>query len=396
MARPLARRGAVIVALALLSALAGVRADCPVSYGGSSKALLFGGLHDASCTVQRSGMACPFRSPKWRDMCRYDPSAVKFPVCSADQAKASLELATKLHGGEPLRLSPCDLYPYLRGRTLWILGDSHGKQLFRALQCFMVDMWPGQTECKVSNSTELVARLDKLPMMPGESKCIHLLGNGRVCYVGVVLGTSLLDNPQVAENGVLNLLRREVADPRDIFLIQFGPWHNKLGPPGMEAHSRALQVLGEDYERNRWRWPHVIWRETPMTHDKDTLTKTCRPAPAGWTYDAANGRLQVAEAARSAAGALLARGGGINAPAHEILGRYGVPIMGGFAYSVPLHSAHIGLRGVSELDCLHYCSYGLPEIFLYELTRSLKNGMAGVQQLNWVAPSERLPCTPLK
>jgi hypothetical protein len=55
-------------------------------------------------------------------MCRYDPSEAKFPICSADQARATLEVASKLHSGEPLRLTPCDLYPYLRGRTLWILG----------------------------------------------------------------------------------------------------------------------------------------------------------------------------------------------------------------------------------------------------------------------------------
>lgn len=66
-----------------------------------------------------------------------------------------------------------------------------------------MDVWPQQAECKVSNSTEAVRRLDKLPMMPGESKCIHLLGKGRICYVGVVLGTSLLDNPEVGgEEGV--------------------------------------------------------------------------------------------------------------------------------------------------------------------------------------------------
>jgi hypothetical protein len=54
-----------------------------------------------------------------------------------------------------------------------------------------------QQECLVSNNERLNQQLDNLPVLKGDSKCIHVLGSGRVCFVGAVLGTSLLDNPKV-------------------------------------------------------------------------------------------------------------------------------------------------------------------------------------------------------
>jgi hypothetical protein len=126
----------------------------------------------------------------------------------------------------------------------------------------------------------------------------------------------------------------------------------------------ALVALGEDFQANKGKWPHVIWRETPMTHDRDDKNKVCLPAPPGWTFDAANAQITVTDAAAPERTALLGRGGFLNVNGHDILPNYGLPVMGGFAYSVPLHQAHIGTRGSVELDCLHYCSFGLPEVSL--------------------------------
>ena len=145
-------------------------------------------------------------------------------------------------------------------------------------------------------------QLDATPKMPGESKCIQLLGSTRVCRVGAVLGSSLVNNaearaarvhccrrghccrrarararalvraraargprrdpdaapaappraPQLPEHGVLNMLRnRGLADPGDVFVIQFGLWHMLEGPPGFEKFKAAVQQLGEDYQARR-------------------------------------------------------------------------------------------------------------------------------------------------
>lgn len=146
---------------------------------------------------------------------------------------------------------------------------------------------------------------------------------------------------QVAFGGVLPMLRQKFASPNDIFVIQTGAWHNKLGPPGLAQMRVALQKLGEDYavcgcgfvwvggcvrfargrhrprgigqachfphliapaththphptypltrppsyqplpQRNKGQWPYMLFRESPMTHDKDTTKKICLPAPTG-------------------------------------------------------------------------------------------------------------------
>lgn len=75
-------------------------------------------------------------------------------------------------------------------------SDSHTKQLFKSLQCFLYDFWDGR-ECKVTPDEALVAQLDAMPMMHGETKCMHLAGDTRVCRIGAVLGSSLVANPQV-------------------------------------------------------------------------------------------------------------------------------------------------------------------------------------------------------
>ena len=134
----------------------------------------------------------------------------------------------------------------------------------------------------MSADASLVRQLDNLPARSAESKCIHLLGAARVCFVGAVLGTSLVGAPDVADGGVLNLLRnRGLAAPSDVFVISFGVWHAKQNEAGYESYRLALRRLADDFARNRGRWPHVFFRETPASHEKDWAAGKCLPAVGG-------------------------------------------------------------------------------------------------------------------
>jgi len=99
----------------------------------------------------------------------------------------------------------------------------------------------------------------------------------------------------------------------------------------------------------------------PPTHCTASIHNPLPPSP-GWSLDFQTGRLFINPNARSAAAAALVRGGQLNAPARQVLANYDVPIIGGYDYSVPLSIAHPAMRGTKGLDCLHYCSYGLPEV----------------------------------
>ncbi|KAI8471073.1 MAG: hypothetical protein J3K34DRAFT_244030 [Monoraphidium minutum] len=396
----------VVLCLALLLLLSAPHTDaksCPVTYEltqprGGPGMLMGGVLNTAACRSADSGAACE-RSGYWAEECRMQTSSNEFGVCDDAQRAVGLGVARKIKGGAPLRLSPCDLFPYLRGRTLWLMGDSHTKGLFKALQCFLFDLWDGKQECSPGADDDLVRRLDDLPLMRGESKCIHLAGGGRVCRVQTVLGASVVGgDPRVPEGGVLKLLREKFASPDDIFLLQFGIWDFKAGvDAGAAALRDALKKLGEDYQRTKKTFPHVIYRETPASHDKDAAHDTCRPASKGWILDYDTGALSVDPTKRSQSGASAARGGLINGLARDVLKRYRLPVMGGYSYSLPLHGGHVMRRGTAALDCLHYCSFGLGEILVYELYRQLRVGLAGVKPLPEAAAArapERV-CRPL-
>jgi hypothetical protein len=53
--------------------------------------------------------------------------------------------------------------------------------------------------CEASTDNWSVQALQRLPVAPGDSQCIHLRGQGggRVCIVQVVLGSQLINNNQV-------------------------------------------------------------------------------------------------------------------------------------------------------------------------------------------------------
>lgn len=38
-------------------------------------------------------------------------------------------------------MTPCDLFRQIRGRTLWVIGDSMSKDLTKALKCFMLEFF---------------------------------------------------------------------------------------------------------------------------------------------------------------------------------------------------------------------------------------------------------------
>jgi hypothetical protein len=115
-----------------------------------------------------------------------------------------------------------------------------------------------------------------------------------------------------------------------------------------------------------------------------TPSSSCAAPAAGWIYDAATGTVSLSPAARSDKAALITRGGPINSIAREVLPGYGLAMMRGFDLSVPLHASHVGARGVAELDCLHYCQHGLPEVGGHAGRRAQGVGAGGRRHLGVV------------
>jgi hypothetical protein len=358
-----------MMAVLLLAGMAAAQ-DCSKMYRAGGKPLLFGGLAD------RCVQNCQSRDDFWGRTCSFDRG--EWGMCDDNQAANAMKVAQTLGGGAAMQLKPCDLVPYLRGRTLWILGDSHAKAFYKAIQCFLIDFWNHQ-ECETSTDSGATSQLFNLPERSGFQKCLHLMGpgGGRICIVEVVLGTSFVDNNKIAEGGVMPLLRSKFARSDDIFFVNFGVWHKKKAE-WWASLKPALSAFGKDFQANRGAFPHVFFFETPAEHPKDNNGQTCA-AMTGYNY-VQDGRLNLSPDRVRVEG--WNSGLTSNNAASEILSRYGIPIMPTFAQSVPLHDNHIGTRMNPDQDCLHYCMPGVYQFWVWSMYDMFRSGQAGVRPLS--------------
>lgn len=391
------------LALAVLAVVLSTGAsaqDCKAMYKQGGKPLLFGGMGEAGRCV---GSSCQPRTTFWAKTCAFN-SESGWGVCNEQQARNALDkVGRSLGGGEALRMTPCDLLPYLRGRTLWLLGDSHSKAMYKALQCFLIDFWgdANHGECETSTDASAVQQLFNLPERSGFQKCLHLRGpgGGRICFVEVVLGTSFVGNSKIAAGGVLPLLRQKFAQKQDIFFLNVGVWHKKREDWWAQLRP-SLEAIGRDYQANRGNFPHMLFRETPAEHPKDPNGQTCAPM-RGYNYRPESGTLDMAASRVNIQGWNSGLGG--NAATNDILPKYGIHVIPAFAQSVPLHDNHIGTVMNPEQDCLHYCMPGVPQFWVWSLYDAMRSGKAGIRP---VAPasiaqesgarSGAYPCVPNK
>lgn len=92
--------------------------SCKTMYRPGRQPLLFGGVAEPKRCV---GKACQSRTDFWGKTCAFTGES-GWGVCTPQQAANALKIGMTLGGGAAATLTPCDLLPYLRGRTLWILG----------------------------------------------------------------------------------------------------------------------------------------------------------------------------------------------------------------------------------------------------------------------------------
>jgi hypothetical protein len=215
-----------------------------------------------------------------------------------------------------LTTTPCDLWRHLRGRALWIVGDSMAKDLYRALLCALIEFWPELNEkALVAAPSSSSSSPQQPPPGLSEARCAHLLEGAKVCYVHVVRGDLFVaetgpgpdaapERPRVPVGVLPSLLlggggggsSSSASSPppladasRDIFVLGFGLWH---GLATREAYNRHLHELGAWVKRRSDEGlglvsgsgnaasssssplaERVLWLEAPKQHFAD--------APAG-------------------------------------------------------------------------------------------------------------------
>ena len=94
---------------------------------------LFGGNRRPcnSCRTGDIAEFCQFHRPDQDTHRRFQHTA---HICSRQQQSRIISWALEMGFTELLEFTPCDLWPALQGRTLWIVGDSQVRQ--RGLQYY--------------------------------------------------------------------------------------------------------------------------------------------------------------------------------------------------------------------------------------------------------------------
>lgn len=85
---------------------------------------------------------------------------------------------------------------------------------------------------------------------------------------------------------------------------------------------------------------------------------------AGYEFQRETGHIVLSPAAQADKTMQWTNGVTMNKVAHETLPKHSIPIIPAFNISAPLVDNHVGLRNSPSLDCLHYCSPGVPEVIV--------------------------------
>lgn len=305
-------------------------------------------------------------------MCHYLSDG---PLCpKSDQQQLLRILVDRAEGGSKqamgmLSLTPCDLYPLIKGRTLWLMGDSIMQEYMRAVSCFFIEFWPEDlATVPIDHLPEDKQILDKM----GGGWCVELLREGtRICHIRGNMGDEMV---QIT----LPAMRHLGAKHSDILVINTGVWVNDA--PG---YAKFVGMLADYLHLHAATLPVVVWRDSSSQHfDNPTGDFGCVPEKGCWAPQHSYPFVcqAIANVSLDAAGAvhahgpdqeILTRGGWRNEIANPIMASYSIPVMHTWNQSLELWQFHHHYQAGN--DCTHSCHPGPYQLWIYDLYKVLQD-----------------------
>ncbi|KAL4433808.1 hypothetical protein ABPG75_000249 [Micractinium tetrahymenae] len=310
---------------------------------------LLGGAQQPACSNCR-------RSGEWAEICQFRAG----PLCS-EGVQAAIKWGWLQRGHElALRLTPCDLWHHLRGRTLWLLGDSMMLDFYKASQCFLFEFWPSLQQRNASTDAALQEEASKLLL----STCVDLLEGTHICYLRGDRGEDIVQR-------LLPLLPRLGASPSDLLVVNFGLHHGTT-----DDYGAALQAFASHVHARRGQLPRVLWQQTSQQHFKTPQGSGEYPGGRPPFECARIANLTVVrdglvelEPGRADTFGLLA-GGWRNAAADAAVGAAGIPVIP--TYNETLWMADMHRWNKDGLECTHFCHPSAPQTWVLALFRALQ------------------------
>ncbi|KAL4438162.1 hypothetical protein ABPG77_010523 [Micractinium sp. CCAP 211/92] len=308
---------------------------------GGQRPYIFGAEARPTCTNCRN-------TSVWGQFCQYRGSG---PVCP-DSVRQELLAAWVERGYElPLTLTPCDFWRHIKGRTLYMMGDSMMLDFFKAMKCFMFEFWPTLDNAPLTTNKTLVELLTTSTVEP---RCARLVHNTSICYVRTDEGQDFHGKALPA------LLENNMFSQGDTLIVNFGLHH------GTSTYQTVLKGFAAFYKQNVGRLPRLFWQQTLAQHF-DSPNGEFNGGKPPFKCHAIRGfkKLQARPSCSlGGEGAMelepgysdkygLQQGLWRNKAADAVMRASGIPIIGSFNESVPMWKAH--RDNGQGYECTHPC-----------------------------------------
>ena len=280
-------------------------------------------------------------------------------VCSKDLQKALIGgQLNEMEKSDILTFTPCDMWPHLKGRTIWFSGDGTQEDMFRALECFMFEFmatrsatkndWRHPPKFSANESNRLgIIRVG----------CTNFINGTRLCFIGCEVGECMVTH-------VIPYLT-VAAKTTDLMVVNFGLQFDS-------GYISRLSDFVEQVKLQQHQLPEVIWKDTVPTHYQSQLGDfvggqhpfTCGPLAGGWSnlWHSPKGHLETWDPALNS----LLHGGTRNHASGQLVQAAHLPIISVYNQTISLWQYH------REGQCTHYCFPSAPEIGVYGLFKVLE------------------------
>ena len=341
----------------------------------AQKPYLLGGKRQPECTnCKPEGV--------WQNVCQYLSNG---PVCPAhDQKHFWRYLVSRAEAGAPgyeamLTMTPCDIWPYLKGRTLWVAGDSISQEFMRGLQCFMMEFWD-MTVHDIRGEYLAADELEDVrDRVPG-GWCVHLPEGTRLCHLRVNFPGEMVR--------LLPDYERLTMNHSDIVVFNVGLWLNDV-----ETYTKEMQEFVDYYHDHKAQLPFFLWRDSSVQHFNtpvgnyftDPVSWDCLPLGTlvgglgSITIDDDN----IIHRNGPEELELIVEGGWRNKAARPMMEYLGIPLVETWNKTLPVWKYHHHYHeNPDHNDCTHWCHPSPYQMWIYDTLLVLRATLPQVEAHN--------------
>eukprot|EP00884_Botryococcus_braunii_P023107 jgi/Botrbrau1/9480/Bobra.0252s0098.2 len=313
---------------------------------------------------QRPQCSNCYKDELWSHFCQFRSHG---PVCNPwDQTVFQSMLVERAELGAPgyrdmLTFTPCDMFRYIRGRTLWLVGDSMQQEFMRGVQCFFYEFWDLQTR------TQDVS-FGGGPAVIGRTLggwCVEMPESTRICHLRSNLGDWLAHT-------LLPLFPALGVKRTDVMVLNFAIWINSR-----QEYERNVSAFANYYQAHKEELPFTIWRDSSVQHfDTPTGDYQCDgcPSPSYPFICQAIPNVTLNDRNELEADAFhvaeVVAGGWRNRIALPVMEQLGIPIMHTWNTSLPIFHFHHNFQ--EKDDCTHFCHPSPYQMWIWDMYKVLQ------------------------